>query len=46
LIRNTNNTFKAGEIYKVENDVVLEFQKTKKPVKAGRKMSKEEILEE
>lgn len=33
LIRNSNNTFKPGAIYKVENDVVFEFQKNKQPVK-------------
>jgi hypothetical protein len=38
MIRNSNNTFKVGEIYKVENDVVFDYQKTKKPVKTGQKI--------
>ena len=43
LIRNTNNTFKAGELFKVENDVVIEYQKTKKPVKVGQTIKDSEM---
>lgn len=46
LLRNSNNTFKAGELYKVENDVVFEYQKTKKPVKTGQAVTDADLSEQ
>ncbi len=44
-IRNSNNTYRKGKLFMVDNDVVFKYQKTKKPVVRKEQITTRDVLD-